>query len=555
MSTPLRICFLFNAQLHQVMHGMPTAVRLARKRGVEVHVVSPCGENVAIARRIADELGGAPIKFIHHRPKIAGAIGSVSRGSVGTKKLTLSGLRLMLGTYDAIAVPERTSIALKRMGLAKPVLVHLDHGAGDGAFGYERRIRDFDFVLVAGKKQRERMLRADIIRHGHFSVVGYPKFEAADAMRDPSWSPFKDDRQVVLYTPHYGAHGSWGKAGLDVLNAFAGQREFNLIFAPHIRLFESSEVRREWGERVAALGSNEQIFVDLGSERSVDMTYTELADIYLGDVSSQVYEFLRRPRPCVFLNPHHLDWRVNEDYAHWDFGPVASSAQGIVDIVRSARRSHGSYRPAQEAAFARTFDQRDTPPSERAATAIAKYLRREVPSRHVHFERKRDVRKMLGQAASALVLIGLGWSVRGENSTAIRPPTLAMEADQSRDEFAALVPAANAVTANSKQRAQIDDLPVPSTPRAWRVISSGLITTELGPVIQVDAVTENGILVTVLASRTAKRTYGAPIISNGDDERIAAWSKGNWAYAAAAQTSSKEMKLLVHELSDPSRTS
>jgi hypothetical protein len=434
------------------------------------------------------------------------------------------------------------------------VLVQLDHGAGDGAFGYERRIREFDFVLVAGDKQRTRMLRADIIRHGHFSVVGYPKFEAADALRDPRWSPFKDDRPVVLYTPHYGVHGSWEKAGLDVLNAFAGQGEFNLIFAPHIRLFESPEVRRAWGERVASLGSSKQIFVDLGSERSIDMTYTELADIYLGDVSSQVYEFLRRPRPCVFLNPHNLDWRSNQDYAHWNFGPVVASAQGIVEAVRSARASHASYRPAQEAAFARTFDQRGTPPSERAASAIAKYMRREVPARRVRFE-KPVPRKMIAPAASALLLLALGWSI-GQLGRSAGPaqPTLAMEADQARDEFAAVVPAAHARPDQYKQLARSSGVSVLAMPAGWRVLSSGLITTELGPVIEVDAVSQNGVPVTIVESTVPERTNEAPVITAGNDERIGSWSKNNSAYALAAQTSSKEIKLLVHELSAPTIT-
>ena len=37
---------------------------------------------------------------------------------------------------------------------------------------------------------------------------------------------------------------------------------------------------------------------DPGSPASTDMTYTRAADIYLGDVSSQVYEFIAEPRPC-----------------------------------------------------------------------------------------------------------------------------------------------------------------------------------------------------------------------------------------------------------------
>src|SRR3546814_2965461 len=47
--------------------------------------------------------------------------------------------------------------------------------------------------------------------------------------------------------------------------------------------------------------------IDLGSERSIDMSYTGSADLYLGDVSSQVAEYLYRPRPCVFLNAQGVD--------------------------------------------------------------------------------------------------------------------------------------------------------------------------------------------------------------------------------------------------------
>jgi hypothetical protein len=552
MPTKLRICFLLNAQLHQVMHAMPTAVRLARKSGTEVHVLSPHRENIAIARRITDSLGGAPIRFIHHRPKIAGLVGGISGGSIGTKKLMLYALRQMLEGYDAIAVPERTSLALRQMGLARPVFIQLDHGAGDGAFGYERRIRNFDFVLVAGVKQRERMIRTDLIRQGHFSVVGYPKFEAADALRDSVWNPFGGDRPVVLYTPHYGAQSSWEKCGIQVLQAFADQDEFDLVFAPHIRLFESPEMRRAWGPRIATLAASDRIFVDLGSDRSVDMTYTELADIYLGDVSSQVYEFLRRPRPCVFLNPHNLDWRSDENYGHWRLGLVVDSARGIVDAVRSARATHATYRLVQERAFARTFDRRAEPPSERAARAIAKYLRREVPSRRVRLERPPDIPKFAAQAACALVLVALGWGIHGQRAAPlIQQPTLAMAADESRDEFAALAPASRRSVEPYRQLARDNGLPSPAIPAGWQVISSAVLTTGMGRVLEVSALTEDGIPVAVVASGSATQPKQAPIIRKGDDEWTASWGAGKSAYAAAAQTSPREMKLLVGELIGP----
>ena len=52
------------------------------------------------------------------------------------------------------------------------------------------------------------------------------------------------------------------------------------------------------------------------------MTYMLAADIYLGDVSSQVYEFLLEPRPCIFLNGHNVPWQDNPYYSHWTLGQV-----------------------------------------------------------------------------------------------------------------------------------------------------------------------------------------------------------------------------------------
>ena len=74
--------------------------------------------------------------------------------------------------------------------------------------------------------------------------------------------------------------------------------------------------RRRW-ERLAVPG---RVIIDLGSERSLDMTYSRAADIYAGDVSSQVYEFLDRPKPCVFLNAHGIEWRDNPNFPNWDLG-------------------------------------------------------------------------------------------------------------------------------------------------------------------------------------------------------------------------------------------
>ena len=85
------------------------------------------------------------------------------------------------------------------------------------------------------------------------------------------------------------------------------------------------------------------------SAASSDMSYTNRADIYLGDVSSQVYEFLRQPRPCLFLNSHGVDWQDDPNYLHWRSGPVLTSAEGLIDAIDAAVVTHSHYAPVQQA--------------------------------------------------------------------------------------------------------------------------------------------------------------------------------------------------------------
>ncbi len=115
------------------------------------------------------------------------------------------------------------------------------------------------------------------------------------------------------------------------------------------------------------------IHIDLGSRSSTTMAYTNRADIYLGDVSSQVYEFLLRPRPCVFVDAHATDWQDNVNYAHWRTGPVIDDVAGLGTALDQARRDQaGLYQPIQEQLFRYSFDLGDRPSSERAAEAVAR---------------------------------------------------------------------------------------------------------------------------------------------------------------------------------------
>jgi CDP-glycerol glycerophosphotransferase (TagB/SpsB family) len=198
-----------------------------------------------------------------------------------------------------------------------------------------------------------------------------------------SASPFADpSKPTILYNPHPSPHlSSWFKHGQQVLEHFLADDRYNLIFAPHVMLFHRpfvvtiDRLRIDRPGRIAPrfLGAP-NIHVDLGSRASTDMTYTRLGDIYLGDVSSQIYEFLYTPRPCLFLNSNDVAWAGDRNYAHWQAGEVIPDGASLGEALDRAIAMHDRYRPIQRALFDRSFELNGEPSSARAARAIMSVL-------------------------------------------------------------------------------------------------------------------------------------------------------------------------------------
>ncbi|MFA7585553.1 MAG: glycosyl transferase [Novosphingobium sp.] len=249
---------------------------------------------------------------------------------------------------DAILCAERTSTILKRLPGACPKLIHIPHGAGDRAAGFESRFRLFDMVLVAGTKDRNRLIAEGVTTADTCAVAGPIKVASlidAHKRRSPL---FANDRPVLLYNPHFRRPLSSAEAFVrPLVDAVMQDGRYNLIIAPHIRMAKgwTRQQRADW----QALAVPDRVLVDLGSSRSVDMTYTLGADLYIGDVSSQVYEFLVHPRPCLFVNAHNADWVGNEDYAMWQFGEVVTPDCDIPAAIDGALRGHDLFRPVQTA--------------------------------------------------------------------------------------------------------------------------------------------------------------------------------------------------------------
>ncbi len=370
----MRVAFLYIAEAYQCYHAAAVAIELAARPGY--HVVSYYNdpETPHHLERVRLAYGAPSMTGIAlRRSPLTRALQAIRRLGM-FKTLVMRDNARELNGFDAVIAVENTTAALRRIGVTKPRLIYLPHGFGDRARGFIPRIAAFDFVVLAGEKTARRMLAERLIRPKDHALSGSIKLETGAAIARSAALPFAAEQPVVLYNPHKEPRlTSWRRFVEPLLANFAAGTDLNLIVAPHVKMFRrhSERTRAEWRARSTA-----NVLVDPGSDRSVDTSYLSCADIYVGDVSSQVYDFLAVPRPCVFLNAHDIDWRDDPSFAHWHLGDVVDDPADLMAAIRAAPARHACYRARQEEMAAATLGDRTPGAARRAADAIAEFLAR-----------------------------------------------------------------------------------------------------------------------------------------------------------------------------------
>ena len=379
-----KICFLFNHdQTHQIAHSLPIALQMVKSGAAEVTLaVSSAALEAEIHRLSGAALAGVHIVRLQTKSTVSQLLVRGLDKIVPARKLLIYRDHLdFFRKFDALVVSEKSSLILKtRYGLNGLKFIHTRHGAGDRAIGFNTESAQFNLILVSGEKIRDRLVGDAKISPEKIRITGYAKFDIAVPDTKPLFPA--SNRRTILYNPHLSPHlSSWFKFGADVLEQFYRSDRYNVIFAPHVMLFA-----RPWSITIDKLSvahakrpagryfDAPHMLMDLGSPACTDMTYTNAADLYLGDVSSQIYEFLYRPRPCLFLDAHNTAWQGNANYRHWTTGPVKTDAKDIIAAVDAAFASQPAYSEAQHVVLQDSFSVTDTPASVRAAEAIITYM-------------------------------------------------------------------------------------------------------------------------------------------------------------------------------------
>lgn len=235
---------------------------------------------------------------------------------------------------EAEYVPDIAAAAARAAELRPRVMVHSDftrelfleavpealhvqtfHGTSDKVYHIRGRVRDYDLVLLPGPKMRDELARKNLLRRGHYKMVGYPKLDRVflgeisgkdqlDRIRRKTGKDLKDGRPVVMYAPTWNDH-----MGNSSLPRFAREvilgapDDVNLIVKLHPNTMRYDKIYPRLEEWVASK-PNAAL---LGFEAD-PVPVMAAADLMVADISTVSHEFLAFDRPLVFLDG--IWWRL-----------------------------------------------------------------------------------------------------------------------------------------------------------------------------------------------------------------------------------------------------
>jgi hypothetical protein len=381
---PVKIAFSFVGGGHQFLHGAPVAAVLSRRYDAAVQIFVSDESDARAARDMLEALGAAGVEVVTmHVPRWAVLVARLCSSKRSIKTLQLLWWRRALRASSCIIALERTSTILARLPGRCPPLIHIPHGVGGprvakGA-GIDDRFSLFDHALLAGSSDYDITIASGLLRADQVSIVGQVKLAGMRRLgKLHQHRLFANGRTTILYNPHFDERrGTWSSFGRNLIDTLRVDGRFNLIVAPHVRLFERMSMDDKGA--LQALADPNWLIIDTGSPRCCDMTYTLAADIYLGDFSSQLFEWLTLPRPCVFIDKVGDGGKGDSKLpAMWSLGETVTDPDQVLGALLRAEALHDQYKHRQSSEMKAATGDPAQPADEIAAAEILALLTRFV---------------------------------------------------------------------------------------------------------------------------------------------------------------------------------
>ena len=334
MSSRPIISFLYLHGIHHLYHTAMTAIELSNQQNeYQIIMVSCSEEHTKLLKKIQKiypkhrtRIKEIPLPF---RFKYL----NIKNKSYPSPISTMPKIAKFLQETDAIVATSHSTItSAEKYKITQPKFIYQYHGCGDRKYGFEPNLGLYDLMLLPGKYHQNRLINSGVISKEKTAIIGWPKLDYPTDVQGLRKKLFPNDRHIVLYTPHWDPKiSSFRDCTRSILKYFKNNKEVNLLFAPHIQL-KHWKIKYKYDLNFEPFQSS-NIYIDLGSEESVNSSYLRISDIYMGDVSSQVYEWIAiKPRPCIFLNAHKVQWKDDINYRHWKYGFVVEDISKLGSV-------------------------------------------------------------------------------------------------------------------------------------------------------------------------------------------------------------------------------
>ena len=374
----MRIVFPFLYGLHQLYHSATTAMILSEfDKDIEVICISCNKEHTDILKKTKSYYHQSNTKILELPQTFRYKYLNFKKKRYPSVNAMVKKGKKYFNKADIIVTTSHGTVKMfKKFGITAPKFIYQYHGVGDRKYGFDPEFSNYDMVLVGGAYHKKRLISEKIVTSDKIKVVGYPKFDYPIDEKNIKIQLFKNNNPIILYSPHWEPEfTSYKKFAKDILEYFTKNKNYNLIFAPHI-LLAHWKVHNKYNTNFDSHNSD-NIIIDFGSNYSTDGTYIAISDIYIGDVSSMVYEFIaKKQRPCIFLNAHNANWKNNPDYNFWKYGPVIDNFSNFENALNNAITDK-RYLSIQKEKIKSYISVTDEKPSLRAAKAILEFIGRD----------------------------------------------------------------------------------------------------------------------------------------------------------------------------------
>ena len=371
-----KVGFLYFEEIHHIPHFIGIATELSKYENYKVEILTFKNNHEYLFKLINIlECKNITVKQLK-RPFIRQVIDNITGRKKPSPVFLYKKHKKLLLTYDALVYTELNHkyIYKFRDNKKTPYLIWVNHGPAGRGYVFQPSVKLFDLTLICGVFFKKRQKEENLLIPNH-AVIGYSKFDVVNKENE-NIKLFNNNKPIVLFNPHFNKiNSSWYNYGKDILEYFYNSEDYNLIFAPHIYLFnrkgflKPSEIDEKYLKK-------DNLHIDLGSINSSNMSYALNSDIYLGDVSSQVYEFQVKPRPCIFINAEKADWKDHINYRFWQTGEVIESITELKNTLKNLDLKKDAFLEVQKQFFKENFftDENHTA-SKKGAIAINDFFK------------------------------------------------------------------------------------------------------------------------------------------------------------------------------------